>query len=133
MNYKDILKDTQGSVQIDTAGSLMILAVALAIVISIIGAMIQGIALNSTATDVKRLIETDGKYDTAEKQKISNFLSGVHVNAQVNVSPQKDIYNLGDTFIVTLKSDMSIGANGLSILPITLAGRAAGSCEVYHK
>jgi hypothetical protein len=133
MVFHEVLRDHRGSIYTDSLVSFLLGTMFLSISISATAAMFTKYTLTTAATDVKRLIETDGKYDTAERQKIANFLSSENVTAVVTVSPAKDEYDLGETFSVTLSKTASLGGGGTARLSLPLNGKAAGSCEVYHK
>jgi hypothetical protein len=123
----------RGSAQVDTLGGVLILAVGLSLCMSALGAMSQKFTLDAAANSVKRIIETDGRYDAPEQAKIADFLSGSHVSAAVTVTPSKSSYNLGDTFTVKLTAATSLGAGSVANISFPIYGYAAGSCEVYTK
>lgn len=134
-NLKTLLKDRRGSVQIDMAGSLLIWGLFMALTFSVFAAFILEFNITAAASDVKRMIECDGRYDSAEQQKITDFLASENIHALVTVSPAPSggAYNLGDLFTVTLTATTSIGAGSSMSVPLPLIGRASGSCEVYNK
>jgi|GEM_PF-4373290 hypothetical protein len=133
MKLLRILRNNSGSILPETAGSIIILSLLMAVCLSALGALILKMELDPAATDIKRMIEVDGRYDTAEQQKISTFLSNMHLSVNVNVSPADNEYNLGDSFTVTLTASVNLGAGGLKNLPLPIYGEAEGTCEVYQK
>lgn len=133
MKLKKIFKDDSGSVYTDAIVSTMLWAALLAIGLTSLGAMAKKFTLITAASDVKCLIEVDGKYDSAEQQKISAFLSGANVHATVSVSPAENYYSLGDTFTVTLSGTSQIGAGGIRYISMPVSAKASGVCEVYLK
>jgi len=109
-------------------------AVVTAIGLSALAAGVEDFHLNVAATDVKRIIETDGVYDAAEQQKVAAYLQNNEISATVSVTGD-NIQNLslGDAFTVTLQKSYSFGVAGIGFTPLTFHGRADGTSEVYHK
>lgn len=132
MKLLRVLRSNRGGILPDTAISFILFALLFAICISALGAFILKNELDNAATQVCRFIEVDGHYDDAEQQKISDYLSEIHLNAKVSVSPAASTYDLGDEFTVTLSLSTNIGYGG-HMLSLPITGRAAGSSEVYQK
>lgn len=127
-----MFKSKKGSVVLPSlAGALIIATMFLVISISAIAVMVQKQQLDTAATDVKRIIEVDGTYDSSEQQAVSNYLSKNHIQASVSCTAS-DRINLGESFTVTLSSTAMLGTGNMSI-QVPIHGVATGKSEVYWK
>lgn len=127
-----LLKDRSGEGLPEMAGSIILWGLLLATCMSVLAAFVIKFQLNNAAGHVGRMIEEDGCYDTAEQQKVSNYLSQIHLGAVVAVSPAQNEYDLGESFTVTLSYSASLGIGG-NRFTFPIKGYAAGTSEVYQK
>lgn len=124
------------SVFTDSFVNFAVPAACIAIGLSVFGAMIQKNQLDMTANNVARIIAVDGKYDTSEQSKISDYLQKAHVNADVSFSSAdgQGKINLGDDFTVRLQNKVTIGAGGgIGTVTLPVTGEAQETSEVYWK
>lgn len=133
MKVKRLIKNKSGSMYTDMIATCLCGVVVIAIGISVFSVIARGNTLMQAADNVKRIIETDGRYDTSEQTKISNYLNAQHISVtHVTVSPAKDRYALNERFTVTLSDTASIGGSfGNIAIPVTVSSN--GACEVYNK
>lgn len=132
MKLINCLKDNRGSIYTDTVINFLLTAIIIVVGITTFGAIAKKYTLMQSASTVKRMIETDGKYDAAEQALIVKTLADMNVNATVTVTPAKNKYSLGEKFKVTLTASADIGG-GMGKLSLPLDGSATGSCERYSK
>lgn len=134
MRILKILHNKSGNVIVDTTALCLVAAAVIALGLTTFSAVSNKYTLIQTSNNVKRIIETDGKYDTAEQQKISQYLNNHHLtDITVSVSPKKDKYQLNEEFTVTLTKNVTLGLNGGEGLSLPLKTSAFGSCEVFSK
>lgn len=132
MKLVKCLKDNRGSIYTDTVINFILPVIFIAISITSFGAIAKKITVMQSAYTIKRMIETDGKYDTEEKELIDTTLNNQNLVADVLVSPSKDEYSLGETFTVTLSTTADIGT-GISLLEVPINQTVQGRCERYNK
>lgn len=133
---KKILKtllSTRGDVLGDTYISLFFAALVLFAGFITFGGMSKKFTLMQTSDNVKRIIETEGKFDMAERQKITDYLNNQNLsNVSVTVTPQKDTYSLNEQFTVSLSDKINLGSAQVPFT-VPINGHAEGRCEVYSK
>lgn len=126
------LSENRGDAYIDLV--MMIIGSMMAIVVGIScgGAIIDFFRVNAAVQEVRRTVEMDGKYDSAEQQKISTMLQNSGVQATVTCTASGEI-PLDSTFTVTLKNTAYIGIGGIGSMPVTVSGSSTGRGEIYWK
>lgn len=128
---KQKIKCRKGEMYIDTAISVFVMLIVLAIVMSVVPVLIKQYQLNVLANDVTRYIEVAGSSDNLDADKIYDENMIKPSNLQVDGGGEK--IQLGKTFSVTLEYETEIGLGGLIEIPITITSKAQGTSEVYWK
>jgi len=133
------LKEPRGEFLLDRAFTLIIGAVALCIIISVVGVAFQSNKLTTIANDLTRFIEIRGEVDTASINSELSALTAVaglenvtvDVDATYNAGGRRIQY--GSSFTVTLHYTGEIGLGGFLSIPIPLHSSVMGRSEVYWK
>lgn len=126
------LSGNRGDAYIDLVMMIIGSMMALVVGISCGGAIVDFFRVNAAAQEVRRTVEMDGRYDSAEQQKISTMLQSSGVQATVTCTASGEI-PLDSPFTVTLKNTAQIGIGGIGSMPVTVAASSTGRGEIYWK
>jgi predicted RNA-binding protein with PUA domain len=127
------LRDKRGNMYIEVIvivlSSLMILLLGL----STFSVVMQIQRINSSAEEIKRMVEVNGKYDSVMTEQAEQLLNDNNLkNTSVTCSSTGNI-QLNVKFIITVTSSKKFGIGGISVISIPLKGTAVGFSDIYWK
>lgn len=112
---------------------ILVVLMALLLIVSTFSVVMYSQKLNSSADEIRRMVEVDGKFDTTENQKAIQLLSNTGItNATVNCTVNGNI-QINTPFCITVNGSGKFGIGGISIVSIPLSGKSIGFSNVYHK
>jgi predicted RNA-binding protein with PUA domain len=89
--------------------------------------------INSSAEEIKRMVEVNGKYDSVMSEQAEQLLNDNNLkNTSVSCSSTGNI-QLNTKFIITVTSSKQFGIGGISVISIPLKGIAVGFSDIYWK
>ena len=128
------LKNSRGEFLIESTFRILLGAAALALIISVFGAIAQANRLAAMANDLTRSLELRGTIDNAyvasELATLSSAAGLTGVTAHVDKLGR---VQFGDSFTVTLYYTGRFGIGGVLTLPVSFHSTVIGRSEKYWK
>lgn len=132
-NCHNKLREKRGDMYIEVIIKILVVLMALLLIVSTFSVVMYSQKLNSSADEIRRMVEVDGKFDTTENQKAIQLLSNTGItNATVNCTVNGNI-QINTPFCITVNGSGKFGIGGISIVSIPLSGKSIGFSNVYHK
>ncbi len=127
------LKEKRGDMYIEVIVKVLVVLMALLLIVSTFSVVMYSQQLNSSADEIRRMVEVDGKFDSSENQTAEQLLSNIGItNAAVSCTAYGDI-QINTPFNITVKGSGKFGIGGVSIVSVPLSGRSTGFSNVYWK
>ena len=127
----DKLRENTGQYYIEVIVTVLAITMLLIISISTFAVLMVDQRIDTASDEIARMVEVDGKYDTAEQTKAENLIGGIP-DATVTCSASGEI-RIGSQFTITVKGSGKLGVNGVGFVSIPHSCNSSGISGVYWK